>query len=334
MDDHVEPAADLSHVNPRGEAHIVDVGHKHLTRRTATAEAVVEVSDALAAAIAADAVKKGDVLAVARLAGIAAAKRTSDLIPLCHPLPIDGVDVTATLGDGRVEIVANVRTTWRTGVEMEALTAASVAALTVIDMGKAIDRAATIRHVRLLEKSGGTRGNFRADAPPPTLSAHAAAVLTVSDRCSRGEADDRSGPAVVAALGRRLGIERVDVSLVPDETDEIVAAVRRWTAADDPPALILTTGGTGLSPRDVTPEAVAPLIDRPCPQLLDLARQRFAGKPKAFLSRGVAGVIGRSLVVTLPGSVAGATEVFDALADVLPHALDVLRGAGDPHGRA
>ncbi len=313
---------------------MVDVGHKPITRRSATAAAAVTISPSLAAAIAKDAVKKGDVLAVARLAGIAAAKRTADLIPLCHPLPIDGVDVTATLGDDRVEIVASVRTTWRTGVEMEALTAASVAALTVIDMGKAIDRAAVVREVRLLEKTGGARGDYHAEqtaAPVVSPSPHAAAVLTVSDRCSRGEAEDRSGSALVESLRERLGIMRVAAALVADESDQIRARLREWIDADNPPALILTTGGTGLSPRDVTPEAVAPLLDRPCPQLLELARGRLAAKPKAFLSRGVAGVAKRSLLITLPGSVTGATEVLGAIVDVLPHALQVLRGEGDPH---
>ncbi len=152
----------LSHVDARGGARMVDVGAKPVTRRAAVAEAVVRISPDLAAAIRDDTLKKGDVLATARLAGIQGAKRTAELIPLCHPLPLDHADVEATLEHGpTIRIVAEARTDAKTGVEMEALTAATVAALTVIDMGKAIDRAITIESVRLLSKTGGTSGDWK-----------------------------------------------------------------------------------------------------------------------------------------------------------------------------
>lgn len=151
----------LSHVDDSGAARMVDVGDKQVTHRRAVAEARVRISDALHAAIASNAVSKGDVMGVARLAGIMAAKRTGDLIPLCHPLPLDHADVVAKLGDGCVLIRAEASVNAKTGVEMEALTAASIAALTIIDMGKAVDPAMVIESVRLIEKTGGRRGEVR-----------------------------------------------------------------------------------------------------------------------------------------------------------------------------
>ena len=154
----------LTHLDESGEVRMVDVGDKPLTVRRAVAEGRVRISDALADAIRSDQVAKGDLLQAARLAGIQAAKRTDELIPLCHSLPLDAVEVRATLGEGCVELRADARTTWKTGVEMEALTAVAVAALTVIDMGKAIDKAMVIEGVRLVEKTGGKSGDYRADA--------------------------------------------------------------------------------------------------------------------------------------------------------------------------
>lgn len=143
---------------------MVDVGEKPVTRRTATAEAIVVVSRKLAQAIREQTLKKGDLLTVAQIAGIMAAKRTSDLIPLCHPLPIQQIELKLELIGQKVHIRGTVVTTAQTGVEMEALTAVSIASLTVIDMGKSIDRGITIQNIRLLEKTGGSRGDYHAVA--------------------------------------------------------------------------------------------------------------------------------------------------------------------------
>ena len=150
----------LTHFNAEGAAAMVDVSAKPVTARTATARARVTMQPATAAIIAAGTAAKGDVLGTARLAGIMAAKRTADLIPLCHPLPIDAVSVELHAVADAVEITATVRTTGRTGVEMEALTAASVAALTVYDMCKAVDRAMRIEDLRVTHKDGGKSGEF------------------------------------------------------------------------------------------------------------------------------------------------------------------------------
>lgn len=156
----------LTHVGPDGRAAMVDVGAKAETARSATAEGFVRVSPELERRIRENTVAKGSVLEVARLAGIMAAKRTDGLIPLCHTLPLDAVEVTAEVQAGRVRVVATARTTARTGVEMEALTAVAVACLTVIDMGKAVDKGMVIEGVRVLEKHGGRSGSYVAPGAP------------------------------------------------------------------------------------------------------------------------------------------------------------------------
>ena len=152
---------EFTHLDQSGHAHMVDVGDKAVTRRRAVARATVTMNPATSQAIVSGALPKGDVLAVARIAGIQAAKRTSDLIPLCHPLMLSKVSVDLTVREGAVDIEAIVETTGQTGVEMEALTACSVAALTLYDMCKSADKAMVISEMALWEKSGGRSGDFR-----------------------------------------------------------------------------------------------------------------------------------------------------------------------------
>lgn len=151
----------LTHLNERGEAHIVDIGGKAVTTRRAVARARLEAQPATVEAITGGALKKGDALAVARVAGIMAAKKTSELIPLCHPIGLNKVEIEILVEDGQLVVLATAETNDRTGVEMEAMTAASVAALTLYDMAKGIDRAMRISAVELVEKSGGKSGDFR-----------------------------------------------------------------------------------------------------------------------------------------------------------------------------
>lgn len=162
-----------------------------------------------------------------------------------------------------------------------------------------------------------------------------AAVLTVSDRCSRGEAVDTSGPALCDMLRGKLGAEIVRTTIVPDEREQIAAALRAWAGELPTIDLIVSTGGTGLAPRDVTPEAAMSVIERPHAGLMELARMRcYAKTARTFLSRGVAGVCKSTLILTLPGSPRGATENLEALLDILPHAVETLRGDVQDDGRA
>lgn len=161
------------------------------------------------------------------------------------------------------------------------------------------------------------------------------AVLTVSDRCSRGEATDTSGPALADIARVRLGAEVVAGECVPDDVDRIADVYTRWARSDERIDLVLSTGGTGLAPRDVTPEAAKRVIEREHAGLMELARLRCMSKtPRTFLSRGIAGTVGRTLILTLPGSVRGCTEMFEALLDILPHAIETLRGEVQDDGRA
>jgi molybdenum cofactor synthesis domain-containing protein len=161
-----------------------------------------------------------------------------------------------------------------------------------------------------------------------------AAVLTVSDRCSRGETIDTSGPALAAMLRDRLGAEIAATACVPDEVPQIAFALRGWARLESRIDLAISTGGTGLAPRDVTPEAALLVIERRHDALLELARLRCLEKtPRTFLSRGVAGTAGRTLLITLPGSPRGAAENLAAIMDILPHAIETLRGEVQDDGR-
>jgi cyclic pyranopterin phosphate synthase len=308
---------------------MVDVGKKPITARRAVAAATVRMRPETLASLLDGGGPKGDAIVVARLAGIAAAKRTAELIPLCHPIPLDRVevDLTADREAGVVTIRAEARATARTGVEMEALTAASVAALTLYDMAKALQRDIVIERVELLAKDGGASGAWARDAIEGTAGppAHEATVITCSTRAAAGERSDESGPAVVAAL-REAGFDvAADPVVLPDDEELIAATLVGLAAAGA--RLIVTTGGTGLTPGDRTPAATQRVIEREVPGLAELMRAAgLASTPMASLSRGVVGVRGATLIVNLPGSPRGATESLQALVPVLRHALEQLAG--------
>lgn len=296
---------------------MIDITHKPTTLREAIASALVTVSDAATVtAVRELRVPKGNVLESARVAALFGVKKTHELIPDCHPLPVEHAECTFELRDMEIEIRMRVRTIYRTGVEVEAMHGASVAALTIYDMLKPIDKGITIGSIRLVEKRGGKSDwNDRFESPLK------AAVLLISDSVASGKKQDKGGIMILERL-RGLDLESQGMMVVPDEPEQIAAQVKAW--ADQGIDLILTTGGTGLSPRDRTPEAIAPILHREVPGIMEAARSYGQERmPWAMMSRGVAGMIGRTLVITLPGSTRGAQETMDALFPFVLHVLKV-----------
>jgi cyclic pyranopterin phosphate synthase len=314
-----------SHFDEEGAPRMVDVGEKPITSRRAVAAASVRMRPEVLATLLDTGGPKGDPFVTARLAGIGAAKRTAELIPLCHPLPLDQIEVELSPdpATGVVTIRATVAATARTGVEMEALTGASVAALTLYDMSKALQRDIVIERIELLEKEGGRSGPFPARAGS---AAHEAVVVTVSNRSAAGEREDASGPALVAALGDAGFAVAPKPQLVADVEEEIARLL--IALVDDGHRLVITTGGTGLTPSDVTPGATRRVIDREVPGMAEQMRAAgLASTPMASLSRGVVGTRGGSMIINLPGSPQGALESLGAVLPVLRHAIDQLGGS-------
>jgi cyclic pyranopterin phosphate synthase len=320
----------LTHLDAEGRARMIDVGQKPATRREALARGRLVTTAEVVRLLLADGLPKADALATARIAGIAGAKRTSDLVPLCHPLPLDAVTVELRPEGATVVIEARVSTTGRTGVEMEALTAVSIAGLTLHDMVKAVDPGATMTDVQLIEKTGGKRGRWTRDQvepDPSTVPAGGGRVLVVSTGAAAGTRTDTTGERIATWL-REQGLETPEPVVVADA--DVAAGLRAALQAG--PEVLITTGGTGPSPTDRTPEATASLLDRPLPGIAEALRAR-AGTPTAALGRGLAGLANGTIVVNLPGSTGGVDDGLTVLADLLPHLRHQIRGDADhEHG--
>jgi molybdenum cofactor biosynthesis protein MoaC len=298
---------------------MVDITHKTNTLRQASAQAVVKVSkqDTIDAIIN-KTVPKGDVFEMAKTAGLFAVKRTSDMIPDCHPLPIEYTAVRFEIKKLEVYIEMEVKTIYKTGVEVEAMHGVSVVALTLYDMLKPIDKGIEISTIKLLEKKGGKSDN--------KIETHnlKAAVLVVSDSVAANMAEDKSGKIIIKKLEKQL-FTNIAYEIVADDISAIQAKVQQFCDAGI--NLVITTGGTGLSPRDLTPEAVRDLLDREIPGIMETSRAYGQIRtPFAMLSRGVSGFKGSTLILTLPGSVNGARESLDALFPQLLHVFKVKEG--------
>ncbi len=298
---------------------MIDVSEKLDTLREATAKASLKARPETIEMVKRGDVPKGNVLEMARAAGILGAKKTSELIPLCHQVPLGWVSVDFELGE-KIVIKTQAKAIWKTGVEMEALTAASIAALTIYDMLKPVDDSLEITSVKLIEKRGG-KSEWKQHFKPPLK----AAVLVLSDTVSHGKKEDKSGRIIVDKL-KKEPVEVVEYKILPDEFDVIKRELIRLSDKVD---LILTTGGTGLSPRDVTVDATKTVIQRKVPGISEAARSYgFQRTPYAMLSREIAGVRGKTIIINLPGSSRGAAESMDALFPWVLHAFHVLRGGG------
>jgi cyclic pyranopterin phosphate synthase len=299
---------------------MVNITNKVYSLRQAIANAVLKVSSIeTIEAIQNKAVPKGDVFEFSRAAGLLAIKKTSDVIPDCHPLPVEFAAIQHNIEGLEVIISVEVHTIYKTGVEVEAMHGAAITALTMYDMLKPIDKNIEITSIKLISKKGG-KTDFKDDLKRNLKCA----VIVCSDSVSAGTKQDRAGKAVIEKL-QKNDLQTSLYKIIPDELEAIQLTAKQLSEQGF--NLALFTGGTGLSKRDVTPEAITPLLDRDIPGIMEAARNYGQQRtPYAMLSRGVAGFIKNTLVLTLPGSTKGACETMDALFPYIIHIFRVAEG--------
>ncbi|WP_300434344.1 bifunctional molybdenum cofactor biosynthesis protein MoaC/MoaB [Christiangramia sp.] len=290
---------------------MVDITHKITTLREATAIAVVRTSsEETINAIRENQVPKGNVFEMAKAAGLLGVKKTPELLPDCHPLPIEYTGIDYKINGLEIQISVTVKTIYKTGVEVEAMHGASIVALTMYDMLKPIDKNVEIGTIGLQNKKGG-KSSFKINSEGLT-----AKVVVCSDTIFKGEGEDKAGKAIASKL-KDFEIDST-IEIIPDEAEEIRSALKK--ASSD---LVIFTGGTGVGPRDVTPETIESMLDLKLKgveeQMRNYGQQRM---PYAMLSRLVAGIMNGKIVLALPGSTKGAAECMDA---IFPHVLHVFK---------
>ena len=290
---------------------MIDITHKITTLREAAAIAVVRTSsEETIKRLRENTVPKGNVFEMAKAAGLLGVKKTPELLPDCHPVPIEYTGIDYEINGLEIQISVTVKTIYKTGVEVEAMHGASIVALTMYDMLKPIDKQVEIGTIKFQQKKGG-KSSFKVNSEGLT-----ATVVVCSDTISAGKGEDKAGKAIVTKL-EDLGITS-EILIIPDEAPQITSALQ--AAESD---LVIFTGGTGVGPRDVTPKTISPLLDIKLKgveeQMRNYGQQRM---PYAMLSRSVAGIKNGKLVLALPGSTKGAKECIDA---IFPHVLHVYK---------
>jgi len=300
---------------------MVDITHKSNTLRIATAQAIVKVSSQdTVDAIQNKTVPKGDVFAMSKAAGLLGVKKTPELLPDCHPLPIEYTGIEYRIEGLDIIVEVTIKTIYKTGVEVEAMHGASVVALNMYDMLKPIDKGIEIHAIKLLSKKGGKsdfKNKFKKDLT--------AAVIVCSDTISAGKKEDKAGKVIQDILGKNQ-VTVTQYLVIPDEVDRIQQQV--FTEVEKETDLIIFTGGTGLSPRDITPEAIEPLLERQIPGIAEAVRKYGQDRtPYAMLSRSLVGVREQSLIMALPGSTKGAEESMQAIFPEVLHLFGIFKGA-------
>lgn len=299
---------------------MIDVGDKPESLRTAVAQALLSFDNKIMSIIKDGNSPKGNIFEIAKVSGTLGAKKTSDLIPYCHPIPIDDVKVAVTIEPSHVRILVKVKSIWKTGVEMEALTGATIAALSVYDILKPLDISLSIDNIKLLEKHGGI-GDFKENYDKKLE----AAVLTISD--SRKKDQDESGKLIINALTSN-GFDIIDYKIIPDEI-KLIEQELIYYSDKLKVNIIITTGGTGVGPRDVTPEATKKIIEKEVLGITENLRDYGQSRtPLSMLSRGVSGIRGNTLIVNMPGSTTAVSQSISALFPGVMHIFRMIAGHG------
>ena len=307
----------LSHLDTDGNVKMVDVTEKTPSIRIARAEGIITLQANTINLIQNEAIPKGNVLTAAKIAGIQAAKKTWDMIPMCHQLNLSFVDIEFELDREQIMIRSIVKTRESTGVEMEALTAVSIAALTIYDMCKAVDKTMTISAIKLVEKIGG-KSDHAIEYRPRV------GIITMSDSITAGKSKDRSGPILLKGF-TDSGCKGDHQKVLPDGSEELLPTIETWI--QDGVELIITTGGTGLGPRDLTIQMVENNFDSRLPGIEQALHAYGRGKVKtAMLSRLTAGVVKGTIVVCLPGSTGAAKDALKVLIPTIFHSFHMMKG--------
>ncbi len=298
-----------------------DVTYKNETLRTAIALSTVRCSSHSIEAIQKGSIPKGDPRPYAKAACFLAVKKTPDLIPHCHPLLIESVDVDFEIKENQIQIEVQVSSAAKTGMEMEALTGASVAALTIYDILKPIDDDIEITSIKLLEKRGG-KSDFKESLP----KGFKAAVIVTSDSASQKKSEDKSGKAIIDSL-KNFEITDVEHLILPDEKETIKEKIENF--CNKGYHMVITTGGTGVGPRDVTVEATLEVINKEVPGIAEAIKSYGQKRtPYSMLSRGVTGLKGKTVIINLPGSTKGALDGMQAIFPAILHIYEMMEGKG------
>ncbi len=316
---------------------MANVSNKAITKREALATGKITVGKEVFEKIKAKDMPKGDPISLAETAAILGAKKTADIIPLCHPLGLDHVSV-AILAEGEqsFRVYCLATTSSKTGVEMEALNAVSSALLTIWDLSKPVYADLRIDEIYLLQKTGGKSGLWQTNqSVPDSVKEYLLAqedkpfadlnfaIFTMSTRAAKGVYEDGAGKYMIEAIEAKGGTI-VDYKIIPDDADELKKLVAN-SGAD----ITFVCGGTGLSAEDKTPEALSELFSRPAPGIAELLRAEGSKFTyKSWLSRQNAGVINESLTIAFPGSLKACKENLQIIEKVLPHAVKMMRGGG------
>ena len=309
----------LSHIDKQGNAKMVDISNKQKSFRIAKACATISMNNDTISLIQSNEIPKGNVFTTAKIAGIQAAKRTSELIPFCHQLQLSHIDISFFPSNNRIKIISTVKTKEATGVEMEAITSVSVAAITIYDMCKAVDKLMKIGEIALLEKKGGKSGHL--DSYRPKVG-----IITMSDGVHAGKRNDISGDTLQSGL-EDFGCNVKERLILPDGSDKLKTILFNWI--EEGIELIITTGGTGLGPRDLTVPIVEDILESRLPGLEQAIHAYGRVNIKtATLSRLCVGKVKNSIVVCLPGSPSAVSDGLDVLLPTVFHSFHMMKGEG------